>query len=1160
MNGGTNGNVTFNQITNGLGYVPATNINIASVTNGFVDSRITNGLAGTNYAKSVTNNFTTLATSNAATVLFTNALPGLTNGLAGTNYVNSATNGFVDARVTNGYAPTSYVVTVSNTIVQNTFTNAVNRTNGFGTNTFLSNPSITNEAHFGRLNLFPQNGVGLGQLGVDSIDVLNQSDLSITSESDASFVKIIVGGFKVQNGSDQFIVDGPSGITYGNGAGLTNTTATNFGPTGFILITNAAGGITNRMGISASSLLAFRDTNSVATTNQAAAFAQNIANNTSNSLNGSIALKANTNSPNLFNPLILGTNNSFVSDGTAYLGKTNVIIHPPSYGDTAMEIFNDLIVSGGCSFNGTIVGLFFSGNGYGLTNTSTTNLQGTALIQVSNVVSAAVTASTNSLTSLARTNPATVLYTNSLPGLTNNFVDKSITNNAATISLLNTASNALQGQITAGGINAVTGTNITAYLIGVSNAPLVASNATALAWKMDKTNGYSTGQTASNLSVQGWLALGLTGQATNIFGTTNVIKFIGAGTSTATNGTMVWRGDLNLYTNWVNGAILTNNGSAWLYSLNGSTLYSLAGGSPVGQYATISGANPAPLAVWGISILEDGIAHFGAFSLTNILAISNSIVTNVLVGATNIVANATNSGNFIATTNGVGTNTTIFGLGFTNGTGTNLTVYGLNSTNLAAAAPGNFILSGSTANVAALASYQGTNVITPSATTNNLILGGGKNLITAGSVLGGVSYQNTILNGGGNTITNGVGGSTIAGGYGNTINGFNTSGNDFIAGGANTIIVTNVTPFNPAGSTNYANYQDANIILGYGNYINAKRGIIIGYNGTITNYGCLLLSDGYAISTTTNYQLMAHYAGGYQFLGGPAEFPGGVTVNGAGALANGSTIPWTNSATTGLTVTNLGDAANTNLTGTDINGNLFRIAIGSGLSYNAASKTLSAPGGGGGGFPLSGDADIGGYSLTNGNKGAFTNTLNIGGGKAFIDATNVLEVNTLNTTRALTVGTNGLVNVKSNLFVNNNAVATTNMLLGTGTLNASQYSALDANTNFYATLDGGSWTNLVTWTHKSTATNITAAFNGTIQTYTVTNGPDVFIGFSGANGSVSYRFITTNLSAGYATLHFPYQPKWLAGSNSVITNGVLNLTSYGGTNGNALEAAMKENQ
>ncbi len=127
-------------------------------------------------------------------------------------------------------------------------------------------------------------------------------------------------------------------------------------------------------------------------------------------------------------------------------------------------------------------------------------------------------------------------------------------------------------------------------------------------------------------------------------------------------------------------------------------------------------------------------------------------------------------------------------------------------------------------------------------------------------------------------------------------------------------------------------------------------------------------------------------------------------------------------------------------------------------------------------------------------------------------------------------------------------------LLDASTLKASQYAATDASTNLVSTQNGNNWTNTIAWTHEGTATNITAVFNGTLQTFTVTNGPTVFLSYAGANGSCSYRF-TTN-----ATLHFSYQPKWLSGSNSVITNGVLSLTSYGGTNATQIEAAIGENQ
>jgi hypothetical protein len=129
-------------------------------------------------------------------------------------------------------------------------------------------------------------------------------------------------------------------------------------------------------------------------------------------------------------------------------------------------------------------------------------------------------------------------------------------------------------------------------------------------------------------------------------------------------------------------------------------------------------------------------------------------------------------------------------------------------------------------------------------------------------------------------------------------------------------------------------------------------------------------------------------------------------------------------------------------------------------------------------------------------------------------------------------------------------------LLDASALKASQYAATDGSTNLVSTQNGNNWTNTIAWTHEGTTTNITATFNGTLQSFTVTNGPTVFLSYAGANGSVSYRIISTN----FTTLAFSYQPKWLAGSNNVITNGVLSLTSYGGTNNTQIEAAMRENQ
>lgn len=104
-------------------------------------------------------------------------------------------------------------------------------------------------------------------------------------------------------------------------------------------------------------------------------------------------------------------------------------------------------------------------------------------------------------------------------------------------------------------------------------------------------------------------------------------------------------------------------------------------------------------------------------------------------------------------------------------------------------------------------------------------------------------------------------------------------------------------------------------------------------------------------------------------------------------------------------------------------------------------------------------------------------------------------------------------------------------------------------------------TNYVSYTHEGTGTNISVILNGTLQSFTVTNGPDVFVNWSGAGGSASFQ-ILTNVSI-HSTTTFAH---FLSGSNGVsagvykITNGVFSVTSYGGTNSAQMVPAIGEYQ
>jgi hypothetical protein len=189
------------------------------------------------------------------------------------------------------------------------------------------------------------------------------------------------------------------------------------------------------------------------------------------------------------------------------------------------------------------------------------------------------------------------------------------------------------------------------------------------------------------------------------------------------------------------------------------------------------------------------------------------------------------------------------------------------------------------------------------------------------------------------------------------------------------------------------------------------------------------------------------------------------------------------------------------------------------------------------------------------NNHGYTNASQLGAGNWYIKTN---QYGLLFTNPVLGAGiilSNGL------MTVNGKTNATTDQLLPTSNLSAVPgFAYLDANTNLSPTWNGASLTNTIPWTHEGTTTNITATFNGSIQMFTCTNGPsigqDYFFHYAGANGSISYRFSGSS----YNNLHFDYQPKWLTGSNSTITNGVLSLTSYGGTNAAQIEAAMRENQ
>jgi len=219
-------------------------------------------------------------------------------------------------------------------------------------------------------------------------------------------------------------------------------------------------------------------------------------------------------------------------------------------------------------------------------------------------------------------------------------------------------------------------------------------------------------------------------------------------------------------------------------------------------------------------------------------------------------------------------------------------------------------------------------------------------------------------------------------------------------------------------------------------------------------------------------------------------------------------------------------------------------------SVNVAEQGYTSSGAitGSGTLTLTRTADVNmlGTSETNGSKGAFTNSLTVGAGVAFVDSTNVFQVNAAGGVRALSIDTNGNSFFAGTIYVNGRP------FLDASSLTQFHHVGTGSTTNLINQEDFTGMTNGVAFTNYFATTNINLFFNGNLNSGLATNGPDLFFTFSGGWGSWSVK-IPTNV-----TLHLPSQIKWMAGSNNVVTNGVLSFTAYGGTN--LVEAALGENQ
>jgi hypothetical protein len=532
----------------------------------------------------------------------------------------------------------------------------------------------------------------------------------------------------------------------------------------------------------------------------------------------------------------IGATNIGIDSSTAVSSLTVLpsgevdILGPSLQVSGGLEVLDHFTSDGGAissDSSGNLTAASFIGDGHSLTHSSASNLEAQALGQVTNVVNGLSSGgATSSLTNAIGTNNPNGALVNRTLFYPTNFDIKG-------------GSNFLFGMIgTASNLNAT--------------ANLSTSNFLQLE-KVNSTNGFATGLNSTNTAILGNVSFGTTGQATNIISGTNYVYFVGAGSGIVSNGAFVWDSAKSVLTNWLNGAIITNNGTASLVQTNGVTLYSLAGTSPIGQYTAVNGALPAPSAYY-TAALNDHMVMLGYWSVSNQLTLSNSIVTNITISTTN---------NFIANQSGLGTNTWL----------TNAT--------LSSSAPDvNSVNNGGKWNFAALSAGQA-NTNTGSGYGAGVLSGTTNKINAAGAALIAGGTFNTINGGGGNA-------ETIVGGAYNTLNGsagISSVGGNLIGGGLSNAVHVVATASSILGGMlnveeggSYAvilggrantNLQDGAVILGgQTNRNNGHWSVAAGRNVIINHDNVFAWSDGVADTSVTNSQFRITATNGL-YLNGP---------------------------------------------------------------------------------------------------------------------------------------------------------------------------------------------------------------------------------------------------------------------------------------------------
>ena len=480
---------------------------LPGLTNGFVTSSITNGLATTNFVLTqisatnsanlttttnlvvaATNNFTTVVYSNPVVFLYTNSLPTLTNGfvtasvtngLATTNYVNSVTNGLVTSAITNGLATTNYVQSYSDTNGAAAFYSK-NSTNGFTTLVYTnpsavlytnSLPTLTN----GFVTASVTNG--LASTNFVNTSIANNTNFpSIYVTNTLQVQGYVQGPLYITNSAFDISTNtaSPSAnqlVTANYVASILKSGQILYGSlnTTNVGITNRVGTTTNTVALLFGSTAPTNYIKSFTNLTAGQIFATIITTNTYQSVSGPFVstfyLNFTGNGPNpsiQIDPDIYitydKTNLLQIGYGAAQTitpGTTNAyswISGGQQYTSTNVagfyvvrRVFCDAVTS-----SGTYVLNVFGGTNYPTSLTFNTpvtlnaNYSGTFTgTYIGDGSGLTNITATNGFTTLVYTNPSTILYTNALPGLTNGFVTASVTNGLATTNYVNSATQGL---------------------------------------------------------------------------------------------------------------------------------------------------------------------------------------------------------------------------------------------------------------------------------------------------------------------------------------------------------------------------------------------------------------------------------------------------------------------------------------------------------------------------------------------------------------------------------------------------------------------------------------------------------------------------------------------------------------------------------------------